>query len=58
MTRIEDMSETQRQSWITLIADGAVFIWFWQKMTAGLSPQVWRNYPRRYHCHHHYACHH
>jgi len=40
MTRIEDMSETQRQSWITLIADGAVFIWFWQKMTAGLSPQV------------------
>ena len=40
MTRIEDMSETQRQSWITLLADGAVFIWLWQKMTIGLSPQV------------------
>ena len=37
MTRIEDMTSTQRQSWLTLLADGAVFIWFWQKMTAGFS---------------------
>jgi len=37
------MSETQRQSWITLLADGAVFIWIWQKMTIGLSPQVVHN---------------
>ncbi len=43
MTRIEDMSETQCQSWITLLADGAVFIWIWQKMTIGLSPQVVHN---------------
>ena len=43
MTRIEDMSETQRQSWITLLADGAVFIWLWQKMTIGLSPQFVHN---------------
>jgi len=33
MTRIEDMSEPERQSWITLLADGAVFIWFLSKMT-------------------------
>lgn len=33
MTYIEDMSETQRQSWIVLLADGAVLIWFWKKMT-------------------------
>ena len=39
MTKIEDMSEPERQSWITFLADGAVFIWFWQKMTIGLSPQ-------------------
>jgi len=25
MTKIEDMSEPQRQAWITLLADGAVF---------------------------------
>ena len=43
MTLIEDMSETQRQSWITLLADGAIFIWFWQKMTHGLSLQVVHN---------------
>ncbi len=39
MTKIEDMSESERQAWITLIADGAVFIWFWNKMTVGLSPR-------------------
>jgi len=33
MTLIEDMSETQRQAWITLLVDGAVFIYFWAKMT-------------------------
>ena len=33
MTRIEDMSEPERQSWITVLADGAVFIYFWQAMT-------------------------
>jgi len=37
MTRIEDMSEGERQAWITLIADGAVFAWFLQKTTIGLS---------------------
>ena len=40
MTRIEDMSEGERQAWITLIADGAVFAWFWQKSTIGLSPKL------------------
>jgi len=40
VTRIEDMSEPQRQAWITLIADGAVFVWFWQKTTAGLTPRL------------------
>ena len=40
MTKIEHMSEGERQSWITFLADGAVLIWFWQKMTAGFSPQV------------------
>ncbi len=41
MTRIEDMSEPERQSWITILADGAVFIWFWKAMTGGFnfSPQ-------------------
>ena len=33
MVLIEDMSETERQSWIVLLADGAVLIWFWKKMT-------------------------
>ena len=40
MTTIEDMSETQRQSWITLLADGAVLMWFWKKMT-----YKWQLYP-------------
>lgn len=37
MTNIEDMSETERQSWIILLADGAVLIWFLQKMTTSWS---------------------
>lgn len=37
MTRIQDMTSTQRQSWLVLLADGAVFLWFWQKMTVGFS---------------------
>jgi len=40
VTKIEDMSETQRQAWITLLADGAVFVYFWSKTTIGLSPQL------------------
>ena len=35
MTRIEDMSETERQSWMTLIVDVFVFFWFLQRMTYG-----------------------
>ena len=38
MTKIQDMTRTQRNSWLVLLADGAVFAWFWQKMTTGLSP--------------------
>ena len=37
MTRLAEMSATQRQSWLVLLADGAVFFWFWQKMTVGFS---------------------
>ena len=40
MTKIEDMSEPERQAWITLLADGAVFVYFWSKTTIGLSPQL------------------
>ena len=40
MTKIEDMSEPQRQAWITLLADGAVFAYFWSKTTAGFSPKL------------------
>ena len=40
MTKIEDMSEPQRQAWITLLADGAVFAWFWSKTTIGFSPKL------------------
>jgi len=35
VTRIEDMSEAERQSWITLLADGAVLIYFCRAMTTG-----------------------
>ena len=38
MTTIQDMTRTQRNSWLVLLADGAVFAWFWQKMTVGFSP--------------------
>ena len=38
MTSIQDMTKTQRNSWLVLLADGAVFAWFWQKMTVGFSP--------------------
>ena len=38
MTSIKDMTTTQRNSWLVILADGAVFLWFWQKMTVGLSP--------------------
>lgn len=37
MTLIEDMSEPERQSWITLLADGAVFVYFMKQMTGGWS---------------------
>ncbi len=37
MTRIEDMSEMERQSWITLLADGLVFTYFLKQTTSGLS---------------------
>ena len=40
MTKIEDMSEPERQAWITLLADGAVFAYFWSKTTIGLSPRL------------------
>ena len=40
MTRLEDMSETERQSWMTLLVDGAVFIWFVGKMTHGRFPSL------------------
>ena len=35
MTRIEDMSETQRQAWITLIVDVTVFVIFLKGMMTG-----------------------
>jgi len=38
MTTIKDMTRTQRNSWLVVLADGVVFAWFWQKMTVGLSP--------------------
>lgn len=37
MIKIADMSETERESWIVLLADGAVLIWFLQKMTTSWS---------------------
>ena len=40
MTRLEDMSETERQSWMTLLVDGAVFTWFVGKMTHGRLPSL------------------
>ena len=40
MTKIEDMSEPVRQAWITLLADGVVFAYFWSKTTIGFSPKL------------------
>lgn len=37
MSIVESMSEPERQSWITLIADGLVFTWFWKTMAPGWS---------------------
>lgn len=37
MSIINDMSEPERQSWITLLADGLVFIWFWKSIAPGWS---------------------
>jgi len=35
-TRLEDMSETERQSWATLIVDVCVFVWFLKMTTGGI----------------------
>ena len=35
MTRIDEMTEPQRQSWIKILADGTILIWFWRAMTGG-----------------------
>lgn len=37
MTLIEEMTEPQRQSWITFLADGAILIWFWKAMAGGFN---------------------
>lgn len=37
MTLIQDMSEQERQSWMTLFADVCVFTVFWKKMVHGKS---------------------
>jgi len=37
IVRLEDMSEVERRSWATLLVDVSVFIWFWNKMTGGIS---------------------
>lgn len=37
MSIVADMSEPERQSWVTLIADGFVFAWFWKTMAPGWS---------------------
>jgi len=37
MSIIADMSEPERQSRVTLLADGLVFIWFWKAMAPGWS---------------------
>lgn len=40
MTKLEDMSEPERQSWITLLGDGAVFLYLWHKVTQGYGFKV------------------
>lgn len=37
MSIIADMSEPERQSWVTFLADGLVFIWFWKTVAPGWS---------------------
>lgn len=37
MSIIADMSEPERQSWVTLLADGLVFLWFWDAIAPGWS---------------------
>ena len=37
MSIIADMSEPERQSWVTFLADGLVFLWFWRKIAPGWS---------------------
>lgn len=37
MSIVESMSEPERQSWVTFIADGLVFIWFWKTIAPGWS---------------------
>jgi small-conductance mechanosensitive channel len=37
MLRLNDLSEMERQSWATLIADGFIFVWFWKSMAPGWS---------------------
>jgi len=39
VTKLEDMSEPERQSWSTVLVDGGVFLYFWTKMTSGFSPR-------------------
>lgn len=37
MSIIADMSEPERQSWVTFLADGLVFMWFWKAVAPGWS---------------------
>lgn len=37
MSIVESMSEPERQSWVTLLADGLVFLWFWSAIAPGWS---------------------
>ena len=37
MSRLAELSEMERQSWATLIADGLLFTWFWKTMAPGWS---------------------
>lgn len=37
MSIVANMSEPERQSWVTLLADGLVFIWFWKAIAPGWS---------------------
>lgn len=37
MSIIATMNHQERQSWVTLLADGLVFVWFWKAMAPGWS---------------------